>query len=173
MSDVLLLGVRQRLRGDDSVGLAAVERWQQQYHHKEPALIVKLAESPGLALLDILDGFQAALIVDAIASGAEPGQIHQLKEAELAAFSPGAKSAHGLGIAETLSIAQALPTEKLPDNIEFIGVEVESVEIGQPLSASIERSLPAVVGIINRTTRRLVEEIDKGAALTHSTKSFP
>ena len=103
-----LIGIGQSLRGDDAAGLEAVRLWQAQYPQTAQKLQVELSELPGLALLDRLDGMEAAILVDAVQSRATPGTIQRLGPEELAAFSTDAQSAHGWGVAETLALGRSL-----------------------------------------------------------------
>jgi hydrogenase maturation protease len=72
----------------------------------------------------------AAILVDAVQSGAPPGTIHKLIEEDLLDFGAGTGSAHGWGAAETLSLGRQLAPEDLPEKIFIIGVE-ELLESGR------------------------------------------
>jgi hydrogenase maturation protease len=149
MDRVIVVGIGQPFRGDDALGLAALKAWQAKHGGSPPEVDIRLLESPGLNLLEALAGYSTALIVDAIATGAEPGTILRLKESDLAAFAPGAGSAHGLGVAETLAIGRRLEPTNLPSRIDFIGIEVADLAIGQPLTAAGRGALPAAVQAID------------------------
>src|SRR5512142_1104173 len=109
---VTVIGIGQSMRGDDAAGLEAVRRWQLGYPATatRPGVQVQYAELPGLALLDMLEGFDAAVLVDALQSAAPAGTVHRLALDELDSFSNGAKSAHGWGVAETLQLGHQLGT---------------------------------------------------------------
>jgi hydrogenase maturation protease len=142
---VLVLGVGQSLRGDDGAGIAAVQLWQAAYPDTSASdqVRVDLAELPGLSLLDLLAGCQAALIVDAVRSGAAPGTLHVLEENQLASFLPESSSAHGWGIAETLALGRRLQPESLPSKLLLLGIEVSSLELRAGLSPQVIEALPA------------------------------
>jgi hydrogenase maturation protease len=105
-----VIGIGQTLRGDDAAGVEAVRRWQAAYPAtaSRKDVTVTLSELPGLALLDQLEGFDSAILVDAVQSSAEPGVIHRLTPHDLDAFGSGSGSAHGWGIAETLKLDRQL-----------------------------------------------------------------
>lgn len=142
-----MLGIGQSLRGDDGAGVAAVQHWQTVYPESSAPvrLRVELAELPGLSLLDLLEGCQAALIVDAVrsGSGAAPGTLHLLEENQLAAFLPESGSAHALGIAETLALGRLLQPERLPHTLLLLGIEAGPLELGTGLSPQVMEALPA------------------------------
>jgi hydrogenase maturation protease len=144
MSKVTLIGIGQSLRGDDAAGLEAVRRWREQFIEtaSRPEVQVEVCELPGLGLLDLFEGADAVLLVDAVQSGAAVGTIHQIGSEELAAFRADSNSAHGWGVAETLELARQLGLP-LPF-IHLIGIEAGIVEIGAGLSAEVEAAIPKV-----------------------------
>lgn len=151
MSRLLVCGLGQRHRGDDAVGLEAVAAWARAHPDlaEHPQVRVLLLESPGLALLEPLAQAEAALLVDAVRSGAPPGTLHHLSPAALAAFGAGSASAHGWGVAETLALAQALG-RPLPVVLHILGVAVACLELGAPLSDPVAAALPRVGAAITR-----------------------
>ncbi|HFC09125.1 MAG TPA: hydrogenase maturation protease [Chloroflexi bacterium] len=156
MSDrVVVCGLGQTLRGDDAVGLEAVRRWQASDRRTatHPAVAVHLLELPGLALLDVLEGARAALLVDAVVSGAPAGMLHHLPAARLEAFVAGATSAHGWGVAETLRLAHTLG-RPLPPVVEVLAIEAADLRLGASLSPAVAAALPAAVNAIAEWVRR-------------------
>ena len=155
MASVLLVGIGQRLRGDDALGLAAVEAWQAKYPN-HPAVAVDTLESPGLSLLTALSGYQAAIIVDAIRAGGQTGRVFHLQDSEILAFGPGASSAHGFGVAETLAMGRTLQPEELPKCIQLIGIEAGIVEVGEPISPAGRKAIPRAVEACAGEARALI-----------------
>ncbi len=152
--NIVIIGLGQSLRGDDAVGLAAVRLWQETYPSSvsEARLRVEMAELPGLTLLDLLDGADAALLVDAVVSGAAPGTLHLVGPDDLSAFVAGAESAHGWGVSETLALAHQLG-QSLPAQIIILGIEAASFEMGAPLSETARQALPAAARQIESQLR--------------------
>lgn len=144
---LLVIGLGQSLRGDDAVGLEAVRRWQAEYPEtaRNTDLVVESAPLPGLSLLSFLECAEAAILVDAMQSGAPAGTVRLLDREDLASFDAGSGSAHGWGVAETLAMAEALYKEKLPQRLNLLAVEAGTMELGQPMSAPVEAALPAIV----------------------------
>ena len=148
---LLIIGIGQSLRGDDSAGLAAVSHWLNTYpaRAEQSTLRVVLAEVTGLGLLDELLGVETAILVDAVRSGVKkPGSLHLLREEDLATFSPGSTSAHGLGVAETLSLGRQIYPEEMPAKIILIGIEVGEIGLGKRLSPEVSASLPSAAQMI-------------------------
>lgn len=147
---IAVIGIGQSLRGDDAAGLDAIRQWKEEYPKtaNRSEIRADASELPGLALIDLLDDTDAAVIVDAVQSSAKPGTIHRLSADNLSAFTPDSQSAHGWGVAETLQLGyQLYPTLKnLP--IRIIGIEAEQVSMGIGLSQSVTQAMPALCQVI-------------------------
>ncbi len=157
---IKLLGLGHSLRGDDEVGLIIVQRWLDQHRADYPEEVIEAAllESPGANLLGEIVGQDAAILVDAVQSGAPPGTLHQLSEDDLLNFAEGTGSAHGWGAAETLSLGRQLNPEELPEKIILIGVEAVQFELGEGLSPAVRGAIPKAVDMINKVLGNLTGE---------------
>ena len=142
--DIVIIGVGQNLRGDDGAGLAAVQLWQQSFPRSasHPSLRIELAELSGLGLLDLILGAGAAIIVDAVLSGAIPGALHLISETDLAAFESSTGSAHGIGVAESLALGRRIYPEEMPAKIILIGIEASDFGPGETLSPEVRLTIP-------------------------------
>jgi hydrogenase maturation protease len=154
--NLVVIGIGQSLRGDDRAGLEAVRLWQQSFPQRasQANLRVELTELPGLGLLTLLEGAQYALLVDAVHSGAPPGTMSLLTEADLADFETGSTSAHGWGVAETLSLGRRLTPHQMPGQVELIGIEAGELGLGERLSPQVEAALTRAVDQIEQCVRR-------------------
>ena len=155
---VILVGVGQSLRSDDAVGMVAVQEWQSKYQQSadNPDLRVEIAQLSGLALLDLISGTYAAIIVDAVRSGSDVGTIHQVTFNDLATFTSGSNSAHGWGVAETLALGMKLYPQSLPQIILLIGIEGERFDPGESLSPGVVDKLPDIVNVIEEKIQHLL-----------------
>jgi hydrogenase maturation protease len=155
-----LLGLGHSMRGDDEIGLIIVQRWIEEQSHLFPEDQVEsdILESPGLNLLGSITGRDAAVLVDAVQSGAPAGTVHILAEEDLATFADGSGSAHGWGAAETLSLGHRLVPEDMPAKIILIGVEALQFELGEGLSPGVKAAIPKAVKIITQELNSLTRE---------------
>jgi len=159
---IVVIGVGQTLRGDDAVGVVAVQSWQAQYPQtaNHPEVQVEISELPGLDLLELLSGAEKALIVDAVQSGKSPGEIHIMDELGISAFDPGTGSAHGWGVAETIQLGHKLGRADLPRNIKIMGIAAQQFEIGSLLSPGVTENLPNIIDEIENQVRSTLQEED-------------
>ena len=149
---IKIIGIGQSLRGDDAAGLSAVRLWVETFHAEAlpQGVQVELAELPGIGLLNLLQGAHCAILVDAVHSGAIPGTIQRLTENQLESFTTGSGSAHGWGVAETLSLGRQLEPTNLPPELILIGIEADQLDLGEALSPDVASSLPEVAHLIEQ-----------------------
>jgi hydrogenase maturation protease len=154
--NITIIGVGQSLRGDDAAGLTAVQLWQDAHPVTAQQVRVEIVENPGVSLLNLLEGSDAAILVDAVQSGSLPGTLHCLTEKELGAFLDGTDSAHGWGIAETLALGRTIDPENMPGQIMIIGIEIGQIKMGERLSPKVAAVLPETVQLIQGRIRNLL-----------------
>jgi hydrogenase maturation protease len=154
---ILVLGLGQSLRGDDSAGLEAVRLWQAQYPQTAHKVQAELSELPGLSLLDRLEGIQAAILVDAVHAAAAPGTLYHFSPYELSAFTTDSQSAHGWGVAETLKLGLSLYPELKDCHINLIGIVGMQFDLGASLSPHIQAALPDAAALIEKEVQSLLD----------------
>jgi hydrogenase maturation protease len=154
---ILVLGVGQSLRGDDSAGLAAVRMWQTHYPLTAQQVQVDLSELPGLSLLDRLVDIQAAVLVDAVHASAAPGTLYCLGLDELSSFTTDAQSAHGWGIAETLLLGRSLYPGLAQCRLTLIGLVGVHFDLGAGLSPALQSALPQAAALIEKKVHGLLD----------------
>jgi hydrogenase maturation protease len=139
----VVVGIGNELRGDDAVGLHVVRALA--------GLDAALVECEGepVGLIDAWDGYERAILVDATASGAEPGTVRRLP-ADDEPLPPELRraSTHLLGVADAVELARALG--KLPPRTVVYGIEGASFDTGAPLSPAIAAAVERVADAIRR-----------------------
>ena len=141
----VVVGVGNPYRGDDGAGLAVAERLRGRL--PEGVELAECADEP-TRLLDAWDGADAALVVDAISSGGEPGTVHRFDaSAEPIPARVFRSSTHAFGIAEAIELSRALGT--LPPRIVVYGIEGAAFTAGEgltePVEAAVGRAVDAVL----------------------------
>ncbi|GHD60483.1 peptidase M52 [Thalassobaculum fulvum] len=136
----IVIGIGNPDRGDDGVGRLVA----RSLDGRLPADVeVVEADGEATALLAHMDGAEAAYLVDACASGAEPGTVRRFDAA--AAPLPQAAfglSTHGFGLAEAIELARAL--RQLPARCVVYAIEGAGFETGAPLSDAVAEAIPQV-----------------------------
>ncbi len=139
-ASVLVLALGNDVMGDDAVGLHVARALRSQL---PPSVTIREAPVGGFELMELMEGFRHALIIDAISTGAEPGTIHQLTAEDFRKTVAG--SPHYVGLPEVLHLARTLGIS-FPDDIRILAIEVaDPFEIREGLSSSISESLGRIV----------------------------
>ena len=137
--------------GDDAVGLHVAERLTRTPLPDGVSVVSR--DRPGLSLLDDLEAVPAAVIVDALRSGARPGSVLRIPPAALARDR--LTSSHTLRGAETLSLAVALG-RRLPA-LRVIAIEIVLTQgdgLSPEVSAAIEPAAAAALAALGELLPR-------------------
>jgi hydrogenase maturation protease len=152
----LVIGLGNPLRGDDGVGLRAIELLAAQT--LPPEVEVADGGTQGLGIVNLMEGRRRVILVDAADVGKAPGQYsrfalhetHLLDDPDLSANNGGLNaggrknlSIHAAGLREALLLAHAL--KMLPESVIIFGVQPHSLEWETGLSPQVEGGLPDLV----------------------------
>jgi hydrogenase maturation protease len=144
----VVIGIGNPDRGDDGLGRAVARRLAGAL----PAGVALVEETGEAArLVSRLQAADAAILVDASASGAAPGTIRCLDVA--ASPLPAglfALTTHGVGLAEAIELARALGT--LPPRCTVYAIEGEAFGLGAPLSPAVAAAVVDVAARIAAET---------------------
>jgi hydrogenase maturation protease len=152
----LILGLGNPLRGDDGVGCRLIEELAGR--ELPPGVQVLDGGAAGLELLDLMEGWEGVIIVDAAEMGCRPGEFLRFTPAGVRLASIADYfSLHHAGLDEVLALANAL-SRTLPEIVIF-GVQPTEVGWGAGLSPAVEAALPALADAVLEETR------DKGQGL--------
>ncbi len=150
----LVVGLGSPDRGDDAVGPAIARRVAAL---RLPGIDVVEREDP-TSLIDLWDGRDLAVVVDAVSSDGVPGALLILESGVGAAplqqdagTRTGRGGTHSFGLAAAVELSRAL--NRLPRRLVLIGIEAGGMEHGEPLSApvgrAVERAVEAVCGFLS------------------------
>jgi hydrogenase maturation protease len=154
VTGVVVIGVGNTFRGDDGVGLAAVDRLATEV--PDGVTVVPCEQEPS-RLLDAWHGAWAAVIVDAVASGAEPGTLRRFdRSTDAVPAKVFRSSTHAFGIGDAIELGRALG--RLPERVVVYGVEGAAFGSGAGLSPAVDAALDELVGAVLDDVDRLVKE---------------
>jgi hydrogenase maturation protease len=138
--------------GDDQIGWAVVDRLR-------PRLCAGAAahkSTGGTDLLELLEGKDRAILVDASAPSGDPGTVRRFDwpSAELEATS--LLSSHGIGLVEILRLAEVLG--RLPTHVTIYAVEAHEIMPGKALGWLARLSVNTVIESIEGQINSLINE---------------
>ncbi len=160
MGLIRIIGLGNVLAGDDGVGILAARRLKARLGKQQADLVevqveVIEAELVGLEVLDLMEGVDVVMLVDAARSGHPPGTLHRLEVSD----GPIGKtlfphSTHALNAVDALELGRTLGT--LPPRVIVFGIEAGTLRAGEALSPEVARALEEVV-------ERLAREVEQVA----------
>jgi hydrogenase maturation protease len=152
MGKILVAGVGNVLLQDDGFGPHAIARLQADYEIGEEVEFVDLG-TPGLDFVDYLVGKDVLIILDALASGGEAGEILTFNHEQLRIYLPDVRlSAHQPCLHQTLFMAETAGV--CPDEVLLVGMVGEAFEVGVETSGPVGRSMPQAEEVVVEILRR-------------------
>jgi len=152
----IVVGLGNPILTDDGVGVmvayAVEEALRNQTSDNE--ITVTEASVGGLRLMELLEGYERAIIIDTIQThnGQPVGTIYRLSLDDLRAISPTqhSASAHDTSLVNALEVGFQLGMQ-LPKEISILAIEVENIQDFN------EEPTPAVAAVIPQATAMVLE----------------
>ena len=143
----LILGLGNPILRDDSIGLRVAQEVERLIP-ASPDIEVGLDYWGGLRLMERMIGFDRAIVIDAICTGAAAGTIHLLNADDIP--TQRSASAHDVNLSTALKLGyQAGAHLPLMKDIQLIGVEAADVQtFDETLSPEVEAALPVAVAAV-------------------------
>lgn len=141
MGGTLVLGVGNRMRGDDAVGSLVAEELARARRVKA----IDCSVAPENYLGKVMELAPAELVlVDACDFGGEVGEIRVFEEAEFE------KIAYGLLLTHTLplTLLAALVKKTVGCQIRLVGIQPGEVGFAEEMSDAVKGALPKVVELV-------------------------
>lgn len=149
----LVLGLGNPILTDDGVGILIMREAQSRLASTgEPGGGYAFAEASvgGIRLLEVLAGYDRAILVDAIQTrDGKPGTIYRLKTSDLHS-SLHSGSTHDLTLAEALTFGRLLGMD-LPEDSAMDIVAIEAYDVltfGEGCTPLVEEAIPEAVQMV-------------------------
>jgi hydrogenase maturation protease len=140
----IILGVGNLILGDDGVGVHVVNKIKK--HIQDPSITVDEAITGGMNLLDLILGYDKAVIIDAVKS--EKYKEGTVKRIPISDFNTmHSCNPHDVSLIEAIKMAKKLGETKIPSEIVIIGIILKEIpcEFGEKLSKDIAAAVPKAV----------------------------
>ncbi len=136
-----LIGVGNHFRRDDAAGLEVAARLRAT---RPPGIRIIEEEGEPASLIQCFELMQEALIIDAVSTGGNPGDLYRFDATnDPLPAETFRSSTHALGIGDAVELAREL--DRLPARIAVYGIESESFETGEGLTPAVEATVSALV----------------------------
>jgi hydrogenase maturation protease len=143
----VVIGLGNPLMGDDGLGLAALERLQQNWEIP-PGVELVDGGTWGLSLLPVIEDAGRVLLIDAIDTGEAPGTGSVIPRERLPRYLATKVSPHQVDLRDVLALAELRGT--LPADTTAIGLQPARVEWGNELSHEVRSRLDDLVNSVVR-----------------------
>jgi hydrogenase maturation protease len=140
----IVLGVGNLILGDDGVGVHVVNEVKKQIQDSE--ITIEEAITGGMNLLDLIIGYDKAIIIDAVKS--DSSKIGDVKRIPISDFNTmHSCNPHDVSLIEAIKMAKKLGETKIPNEIIIIGIMMKQIpcEFGEKLSKKIAAAVPKAV----------------------------
>ena len=138
--DTLILGIGNPILTDDRVGIKIARKLKEE----KPELEVVETSEAGIALLDLIVGYNKLIIIDSIKTEkGKPGDLYKL---ELEDLKPAKdfSSSHGIGIATAFELGQRLGYS-MPRHTSIYAVEIkDNTTFGEKCTREVKEKIPFI-----------------------------
>lgn len=134
-----VIGLGNQFRGDDAAGLEVARRLISECGRAD----VIVHDGDMTRLIDLMDGYEEVVIIDAVVSGADPGTIHVIDATSDPIPTAMHFSTHALGLHDTLELARA--TGRLPHRVEVVGIEAADCGFRLDLTPEVSNAVDRLV----------------------------
>ena len=144
----LVLGLGNSILCDDGVGIKAARYIAEL--GANPDIVVKEAELAGFALIDLLEGFDRAVVIDAVRlRDAEPGEIVVFESSSLEP-SLHLVAGHQIDLPTALEMGRRLG-RPVPSSVYIVGVQIENdTTFSESCTPDVEAAIPTAAHIALR-----------------------
>lgn len=159
---ILVLALGDVRLGDDGVGPVLLTDLAERYRYAGGFIEFVDGGTHGLELLSRIAGRQALVVLDAVASGRQPGTVSVLEGSDVLRYATGrSTTAHEGNAGEVLATAAFLGD--LPYCCYVIGIEPRKQSTGAGLSEDVQRSLQNALTRAQNVVDRLLVELAEPA----------
>jgi hydrogenase maturation protease len=140
----IILGIGNLILKDDGVGIHVAREIQKII--KKENITIDEALTGGMNLLDLLIGYEKAIIIDAVKS--DKGEHGTVKRIELSEFNTmHSCNPHDVSLNEAIELAKKMGETRIPKEIIIIGIMMKEIpcEFGEKLSKEINAAVPKAV----------------------------
>ncbi len=144
--NTLILGIGNPILTDDGVGIKVAQKLKEG----NPKLEVIETSEAGIALLDLITGYDKLIIIDSIKTEkGKPGDLYKL---ELEDLKPAKDfpSSHGIGIATAFELGQRLGYS-MPKFVSIYAMEVkDNTTFGEKCTREVKERIPFIAKQITK-----------------------
>jgi hydrogenase maturation protease len=150
--EVLVIGIGNEYARDDAAGLLVARKLKER---AQDTLAVLEHSGEGASLIEAWKGVASVFVVDAVRSGAAPGQTHRFNAALAPLPAQSFRgSTHAFGLCEAVELARCL--NQLPRALVVYGIEGQDFAAGIGVSPAVKEAISTVAESVLNEVKVLV-----------------
>ena len=136
----LVLGIGNLILRDDGIGPRLIQELRDIIIDSD--IVLQETSLAGIHLMEMLVGFDRAIIVDSIMSGGEPGKVYLLTLQDFSAQHESVCLHHNMDLFQAIELGKAL-AQPMPAEVSVVAIEAKDVtNFGEGLTQEVERAIP-------------------------------
>ena len=150
----VVLGLGNPIRADDAVGLVVADALARLLEDDPiDAVTVRTSERGGFELVDLLSGFERAVIVDCLeVPGGQPGRVSASAPGEVAGSSR-LVGGHEISVSEAIELGRLIGIP-MPETIDILGIEGDdTMSLREGLTPAVAAAVGPLVARLERCLR--------------------
>ena len=148
---IAIIGVGNYLRGDEGVGIHAVEKLRSISWPEDVEIID--GGTPGVALLHLMEERQLVILIDCADFGAKPGEIEIFDPDQLKRDEKEEISLHATDLLTSLELARRLG--RYPQKAVIIGIQPKAISSGTSLSPELSYAVDEIPDMVKEIIREM------------------
>jgi len=140
----IVLGVGNQILGDDGVGVHVANELKKHINYSN--VTIDEAITGGMNLLDLILGYDKAIIIDAVKTeNEENGDVKRIPLSDFSTMH--SCNLHDVSLIEAIDMAKKMGENRIPKDIVIIGIMMKQMpcEFGEKLSKKIATAVPKAV----------------------------
>jgi hydrogenase maturation protease len=143
----IIIGIGNPLLGDDGVGVHVAQHLRTRIQN--PSVTVDEAFTGGMNLLDLIKGYDRAILIDTIQrKNQKIGTVARYDLSDLPTIH--SNNPHDSSLAEAITLAKNLGDDYIPEEIIIYGITIHHpcTEFSEEMSPPIREAIPKIIHMI-------------------------
>jgi len=149
----IVLGVGNPILRDDGVGIHVARKIKEKINN--PNVVVDEAITGGMNLLDLMTGYDKAILIDAVnIKNENVGEVLSFPLSSLSTTH--SDNPHDASLMEALELSKKLGQENIPKEIIVVGIVLKEIPyiFGEELSPEIAKAVPRAIDLTLNEIKR-------------------